>query len=332
MGAGASASAVATSSPLASSGEIFQLLTPELKRSLAVAAKKDPQAFESAVQSIRSAAAALSNNTATTPTDSPLSIQEQVVLELNACRTNPKAYAQKIKATAKFYKGFNIERPNETTLITNEGMTALNECVLVLEQTPPMPPFELPMSVGLRQAAQAHCDDTGPLGITGHAGSDQSQPADRMNRFGLWKGGCAENISYGHDDPFRIVEQLLRDDGVPSRGHRKNILTPTFIKIGVALGSHKTYKKMCTQNFANDYRDGASSFDRTKPFAITTTAMTKELTDFLSIVPFEQIVSKVATALKEEGNTVKLNYTPPGSLAVSIENSGGSQSFNCSFG
>ena len=89
---------------------------------------------------------------------------------------------------------------------------------------------------------------------------------------------------------------------------------------------------MCTQNFANDYRDGASSFDRTKPFAITTTAMTKELTDFLSIVPFEQIVSKVATALKEEGNTVKLNYTPPGSLAVSIENSGGSQSFNCSFG
>jgi hypothetical protein len=156
-----------------------------------------------------------------------------------------------------------------------------------------------------------------------------------MNRHGIWSGGCAENISYGHDDPFSIVAQLLVDDGVPSRGHRKNLLTPSFQRVGVAVGPHAKYGKMCTQNFANEYKDGASSFDRKNPLKIVgASSMTNELTQFLTIVPFDEIVEKIETALESEGDATKvdLDFTPPGTLGVKISSAGGSSSFSCTFG
>lgn len=55
---------------------------------------------------------------------------------------------------------------------------------------------------------------------------------------------------YGSDDPTDIVAQLLIDDGVPSRGHRKNILNKEFKIVGVAFGPHTKFKNMTVQNFA----------------------------------------------------------------------------------
>ena len=55
---------------------------------------------------------------------------------------------------------------------------------------------------------------------------------------------------YGSDDPTDIVSQLLIDDGVPSRGHRKNILNKDFKIVGVAFGPHTKFKNMTVQNFA----------------------------------------------------------------------------------
>ena len=318
---------------------MLQLLTPELIQKLAVACHNNPQAFEQAVQKIKTAAAAISKpitpTTASTiaSTIPSTTLEEQVVVQLNLCRTDPKAFALKMKETAQYYDGLHIKRPNETTLVTNEGIAALNECIEVLNKTTPMAALTLPMQLGLCQSAKSHNDDTGPSGTTGHAGSDGSQPADRMNRYGLWSGGCAENISYGHSDPFRIVEQLLRDDGVSSRGHRTNILTSSFTKVGVAISDHKTYNKMCTQNFANEYKDGAADFDRSQSFQATATKMNKEIEQFLTIVPFVQIVEKIKNALKDStSNTVSINYNGKGTLAVEIKSKGGSSSFNCTFG
>ncbi len=55
-----------------------------------------------------------------------------------------------------------------------------------------------------------------------------------------------------------IVLQLLTDDGVPSRGHRTNIMKSDFHVVGCATGPHKGYGMMCVMDFAGGFSDGGS--------------------------------------------------------------------------
>ena len=52
----------------------------------------------------------------------------------------------------------------------------------------------------------------------------------------MW--GAAENISYGKETALGIVLQLLIDDGVASRGHRKNLFGESLGTVGVACDTH----------------------------------------------------------------------------------------------
>jgi uncharacterized protein YkwD len=65
---------------------------------------------------------------------------------------------------------------------------------------------------------------------------------------------AGENINYGNDDARRIVASLLIDDGVPSRGHRRNLLNGTFKFVGVSIGPHPVYGHMCVIDFAGSYQ------------------------------------------------------------------------------
>jgi uncharacterized protein YkwD len=47
---------------------------------------------------------------------------------------------------------------------------------------------------------------------------------------------------------------LLIDDGVSSRGHRKNLLNGAYHKIGVATGTHPEYGHLCVMDFAGGYQ------------------------------------------------------------------------------
>ena len=61
----------------------------------------------------------------------------------------------------------------------------------------------------------------------GHSGTSGESFGDRMKRFGF--GTAGENINYGWDLTGKsTLLSLAVDDGVKSRGHRKNIFNPAW--------------------------------------------------------------------------------------------------------
>jgi hypothetical protein len=49
------------------------------------------------------------------------------------------------------------------------------------------------------------------------------------------------------------VVTLIVDQGVPNKGHRKNIFSRDFRMAGVACGGHARYGSMCVIDFAEGF-------------------------------------------------------------------------------
>jgi uncharacterized protein YkwD len=179
--------------------------------------------------------------------------ERSIIIELNMVRTDPIEYAHRfmVPLRSSFHNKL-LQFPGEIAISTNEGVSALDECIKKLENSRPLSP--LSPKKGLTLAARDHVSDQGKSGATGHTGSDGSTTESRLKRYGRWDLSAGENIDYGNDDARRIVASLLIDDGVPSRGHRSNILDRSFKVVGVAVGPHHVYGHMCVMDFAGSYR------------------------------------------------------------------------------
>ncbi|HWR01645.1 MAG TPA: CAP domain-containing protein [Chlorobaculum sp.] len=178
--------------------------------------------------------------------------EREVVVEINMLRSDPALYARMYLVPLRaYYQGRLLKYPGKIALSTHEGVSVLDECIRELNRTRPrssLSPLE-----GLTLAARDHVRDQGRTGATGHAGSDGSSPLTRLNRYGRWDVVAGENISYGFNDARTIVTSLLIDDGVPSRGHRKNLLNSSFRFVGVDIGPHRVFRDMCVMDFAGGY-------------------------------------------------------------------------------
>lgn len=161
--------------------------------------------------------------------------EREVVIFLNKARTNPARFSQQYLSAVR-----------------NQNSYA-EECYQELLASPPLP--LLSPSKALSLAARAHATDMGEAGQTGHVGTDGSSLSTRINRFGSWGSSVAENCSYGYRDPLEIVLQLLIDEEVPSRGHRRNILNAQLRFVGVAIEPHKGYDYNCVMDFAGSIED-----------------------------------------------------------------------------
>lgn len=180
--------------------------------------------------------------------------ERAIIEEINVVRTRPLQYSAMLQEYRRYYKGKLFAPPGKIPLKTKEGIRALDDVIRVLRSARSMPLLRL--SPGLCKAARAHIDDAGREGLIGHIGTDNSTPAIRASRFGYRSRGLlGENCSYGLDTPRDIVMQLLIDDGMPGREHRKNILNPLFFQIGVAIGAHKTYRTMSVQVLASEFKE-----------------------------------------------------------------------------
>lgn len=179
-------------------------------------------------------------------------VEAAVVEEVNLVRSDPARYARTCLVPLRsYYRGRLLCYPGKIPVATTEGVAALDECIRVLQRSRPV--ATLSPSGGLSKAARDHALDQGRTGKTGHEGSDGSSMLERIERYGTWEGAAGENISYGFTDAREIVAALLIDDGVPSRGHRRNLLEGRFTRVGVGTGPHRVYRGMCVIDFAGGY-------------------------------------------------------------------------------
>ncbi|MBN8219537.1 MAG: CAP domain-containing protein [Spirochaetes bacterium] len=178
-------------------------------------------------------------------------LENSVLEELNFARMNPKTYAKLLQDYRATFNGKIAKRPGKIDLMTSEGTRAVDEAIAALNKQAPLPAMR--PSKGMSKGAMDHVKDIGPKGITGHNGSDGSKPFDRINRYGQWQQTAGENISFGNDEGRAVLIQLIVDDAVANRGHRKNIYKPEFNRVGIACGPHKVYGTMCVQTFAGEY-------------------------------------------------------------------------------
>jgi len=174
-----------------------------------------------------------------------------ILAEVNALRRDPKAYARVLRSYRPLYDGALLRLPGRDPIRTREGVKALDEAIRVLERLKPRRP--LAWSAGLARAAADHAADIGPRGRLDHQGRDGKWPHQRMARYGRLFGTGAENLDFGFSDARGVIVHLLIDDNVPDRGHRKNLIDPTFRQVGVACGHHKIYRVVCVMDFAEAY-------------------------------------------------------------------------------
>ena len=180
-----------------------------------------------------------------------------IVLHLNLARLNPPGYARTFVEPRRslFRDRLFVDPldPNQTTLTTHEGVSAVDEAAREMQETLPMP--TLSVSAALSRAASDHALDQSGTGALGHQGQAGSSPGERVQRYGRWERVVGEVIAYGPVSGREVVSRLLIDDGVPDRGHRHNLLAPAFRYVGVAIETHPLYRHLVVIDLAADIVD-----------------------------------------------------------------------------
>jgi uncharacterized protein YkwD len=177
-----------------------------------------------------------------------------VLAEINLARTAPRTYAGFLREFRGLFRGNYFVLPESDIHIqTNEGVKAVDEAIRVLSRRKPLPP--LTWSVGLAAAAAELAKEQGESGAIGHGGVQGPGMRERINRHGKWNRQIGENIGYGPKGARNMVMQLIVDDGVADRGHRKNIFSTAFRTAGAACGSHPGFGSMCVMDFADVFRE-----------------------------------------------------------------------------
>ena len=180
-------------------------------------------------------------------------LDRDVLDEVNYLRANPGDYADELDALQQHFDGRilygNGEEPDMTT---NEGARAVDEAARDLRRISPLP--EIKHSDILAQAAADHVASQGATGQVGHV-SNGRRPGQRVKARGgnIYVG---EVIAYGIFGARNAVRQLVVDDGVPGRGHRKLLLFAPYRYAGVACGPHKKWRNMCVV-VLSETRDGS---------------------------------------------------------------------------
>jgi uncharacterized protein YkwD len=182
----------------------------------------------------------------------------ELCAEHNLARTKPLEYAETrvrpmlARFDDKRYRDDGGANATARVLLTQEGAAPVEDLLQALAAHEPC--GALTLEAGLNGAAQRHAADLGYSGGMDHGGTDGSTVQTRIEAYGEWWGSCGENISLGFSGARNIVLWLLVDDGVPGRGHRKNILDAKFNVMGCSeLREHVKLRQCIVFDYATGF-------------------------------------------------------------------------------
>lgn len=141
--------------------------------------------------------------------------------------------------------------PNGVQIQMTEGVGIIDEAISFLRTLEPLQALE--MDPNLTKSALYHVEDIGPKGLLQYQSSDDTQPQERIERFGNYINSLGENIDFGPNDAIGVIISLTIDDGEEGRPHRENLFSQEYKKIGIACGSHTSEYDMCVMDFAYDF-------------------------------------------------------------------------------
>lgn len=102
---------------------------------------------------------------------------------------------------------------------------------------------------GLFVMASTHATDLkGRNGIISHQSSTGKDFVQRIKEAGKYRCG-AENVFVGTPEALEALILLLIDKGVKDKGHRKNLLDPTFTLMGASFKEMNNKKAVLVQDF-----------------------------------------------------------------------------------
>lgn len=190
----------------------------------------------------------------------PADLERRVLASLNAMRVAPQSRVADLEVYRQHLRGRIVTMPGtRISYRTREGALPVGEAALFLGGAASRAPLiEDPV---LAAAAADHVAGQSASGMTGHYGADGAGPATRVVRRG---GGrmVTEVIAYGALDAADVVRQLVIDDGVPDRGHRKAVFARHLRYAGVACGPHPTFRTMCVIDMADAPGGGTEPAER----------------------------------------------------------------------
>lgn len=190
------------------------------------------------------------------PNNLSADINQSILNEINAVRADPQSfipYLEKYRATLK---GNTAYYPDGKMVTTIEGTAVIDDAISYLKTLSKLPPYT--MSKGLSTAANSQVTDLMENSALGHYGKDGSDLPTRLKKFGAYGTLTAENITYFAPLAREIVMTMIIDDGVKSRGHRKNIFSNNFKQIGPAFGQGKKGEHLCVLIFADSFKEAGA--------------------------------------------------------------------------
>jgi uncharacterized protein YkwD len=169
-------------------------------------------------------------------------VEKQMLLEINFVRAYPKIYA-------KIISKYLASESNSDFGLNNDTYNAGIELIKELNELTPL--SILQTSECVYKAAKKHGLDSQKRGFFDHQGSDGSMPWDRiLKECKDYKSGSENGAGNASENPRPALIQLLLDDGISSRGHRRNLLDPKWKYCACFRYSDKTYGYQWVQNFA----------------------------------------------------------------------------------